>query len=269
MTAWPKSWWAFVATDIVKRELPFFDMRHDAVLREVADWLATERSVDSLEEGDHCADSRAFVRSLGDARPAATLRGGAAGRTRAPRCPVDLPCPGGAQLSLGAGRCGVHLAGHQRGTDRAGRQRGPAAAMLAFVTLRHAHTGLALSEPGGGSDVAATSTTAQRDGADFVLNGEKTWTLPRGRCRRAALWRSRRDARLHHRTHLSRHQADAHLRGRVGNPEAGRRSPGAEAGGSQHMNGVRLPHGLLRLALRLREGAAARHRGVPRPSRGL
>ncbi|MEQ9325753.1 MAG: acyl-CoA dehydrogenase family protein [Rhodospirillales bacterium] len=33
----------------------------------------------------------------------------------------------------------------------------------------------ALSEPAGGSDVAAMATTARRDGNHFVLDGEKTW----------------------------------------------------------------------------------------------
>jgi alkylation response protein AidB-like acyl-CoA dehydrogenase len=33
----------------------------------------------------------------------------------------------------------------------------------------------ALSEPGAGSDVAATATTARRDGGDYVLDGVKTW----------------------------------------------------------------------------------------------
>jgi acyl-CoA dehydrogenase len=33
----------------------------------------------------------------------------------------------------------------------------------------------ALTEPGSGSDVAATRTTARRDGDDWVLDGEKTW----------------------------------------------------------------------------------------------
>ena len=34
---------------------------------------------------------------------------------------------------------------------------------------------LGITEPGGGSDVAAIKTTARRDGADFVINGEKTF----------------------------------------------------------------------------------------------
>ncbi len=34
---------------------------------------------------------------------------------------------------------------------------------------------LGISEPGGGSDVAAISTTARRDGGDYVINGQKLW----------------------------------------------------------------------------------------------
>ena len=34
---------------------------------------------------------------------------------------------------------------------------------------------LAITEPGGGSDVAALKTTAVRDGTDYVINGEKTF----------------------------------------------------------------------------------------------
>lgn len=36
-------------------------------------------------------------------------------------------------------------------------------------------TAVAISEPGGGSDVRAMKTVAKRDGDDFVINGEKMW----------------------------------------------------------------------------------------------
>ena len=34
---------------------------------------------------------------------------------------------------------------------------------------------LGVSEPGGGSDVAACQTTARRAGDDLVINGQKMW----------------------------------------------------------------------------------------------
>ena len=34
---------------------------------------------------------------------------------------------------------------------------------------------IGVSEPGAGSDVAAISTTARKDGADYVINGAKMW----------------------------------------------------------------------------------------------
>ncbi|MCE9574864.1 MAG: acyl-CoA dehydrogenase family protein, partial [Deltaproteobacteria bacterium] len=35
---------------------------------------------------------------------------------------------------------------------------------------------IAVSETGGGSDVAALKTTARKDGSDYVINGGKMWT---------------------------------------------------------------------------------------------
>ena len=36
-------------------------------------------------------------------------------------------------------------------------------------------TSIAVSEPGGGSDVSAVKTTAERSGEDLVINGTKMW----------------------------------------------------------------------------------------------
>jgi citronellyl-CoA dehydrogenase len=41
---------------------------------------------------------------------------------------------------------------------------------------------LGVSEPGGGSDVAAIRTTARRDGDDYVINGQKLWITNGTRC---------------------------------------------------------------------------------------
>jgi acyl-CoA dehydrogenase len=46
---------------------------------------------------------------------------------------------------------------------------------LPRVAQGSAIAAFALSEPGAGSDVAAMQTVARRDGADYVLDGEKTW----------------------------------------------------------------------------------------------
>jgi len=40
--------------------------------------------------------------------------------------------------------------------------------------------GIALTEPGGGSDLAQAATTATRDGNDYILNGEKAWITNAG-----------------------------------------------------------------------------------------
>lgn len=49
------------------------------------------------------------------------------------------------------------------------------AAWLPKTRNGSAISAFALTEPGSGSDVANSTMTAERDGADFVLNGEKTW----------------------------------------------------------------------------------------------
>jgi len=65
--------------------------------------------------------------------------------------------------SFGAGIVEEH------GTD-AQRER-----FLRPVAENERITGLAVSEPGTGSDLAGMTTTAERDGDEWVLNGEKYW----------------------------------------------------------------------------------------------
>ncbi|WKU03553.1 acyl-CoA dehydrogenase family protein [Micromonospora sp. HUAS LYJ1] len=59
---------------------------------------------------------------------------------------------------------------------------------------------MALTEPGGGSDLQALRTTARRDGDDYVVNGTKTWITNARRSQLVALLcRTDPDARPAHR----------------------------------------------------------------------
>src|SRR5262249_48925092 len=68
-----------------------------------------------------------------------------------------------AMQGLGAGPISLFGTQEQRAAWLPRTRRG--AAIAAF----------ALSEPASGSDVANIATTARRDGADYVIDGEKTW----------------------------------------------------------------------------------------------
>lgn len=50
--------------------------------------------------------------------------------------------------------------------------------------------GMAITEPGAGSDSAAIRTTAVRDGDEFVLNGEKIFVTAGQRCDHVVVWAS-------------------------------------------------------------------------------
>src|SRR6266536_1963682 len=48
-------------------------------------------------------------------------------------------------------------------------------AYLPALATGERRTGIALTEPGAGSDLQGIQTTARRDGDDYLLNGRKTW----------------------------------------------------------------------------------------------
>jgi len=154
-------------------DCPFFEPRHRGFAAELASWKPTR------EEGGHAelaADSRAIARELGD------------------RGLLEVIVPRGAET--GDGRIDLRsvclaretLAYHGMLADTVFVMQGIGTAPLWLFgaeSLRKAYlprvrsgeaiAAFALSEPDAGSDVAALTTTATRDGSGYVLNGTKTW----------------------------------------------------------------------------------------------
>jgi acyl-CoA dehydrogenase len=147
-------------------EWPFFDERHRALKDELDEFGA---GLGPLAHGDDDVDGtcRALVRRLGEAgvlrlvaeldvrslclaRETLAYHGG-------------LPDFAFAMQGLGSGAVTLF------GTDAQKE------ALLPRVVSGDAIAGFALSEPDAGSDVAALTTTARRDGDAYVLEGVKTW----------------------------------------------------------------------------------------------
>jgi acyl-CoA dehydrogenase len=153
---------------------PFFDDAHRALAADLDAWAAG--ALQGTDHTDVDADCRALVRALGDAGwlrycvPAA--HGGvlAAVDSRA-LCVAreTLAYHDGladfafAMQGLGSGA--ITLAGSDAQKAR----------WLPAVACGTAIAAFALSEPDAGSDVAAMTARARRDGGDWVLDGCKTW----------------------------------------------------------------------------------------------
>ena len=150
-------------------EWPFFEPRHAALAREAEYWAAGSLSYAHDDDDDavcrrlvkdlgaagflaHCApeDSRFDVRSLALLREVFAFHAGLA----------DF-----ALTMQGLGSGPVALAGSEAQKRRYVSRAAKGEAIAAF----------ALSEPDAGSDVAALSTRAFRDGAHYVLDGAKAW----------------------------------------------------------------------------------------------
>ena len=150
-------------------EWPFYEAKHAALAREIDAWAAANTA--HAHEGDADSVCRRFVRELG-----------AAGILR-------HSVPGGDQFDVRSIALVREILAYHAGlADFAfvmqGLGSGPIALAgsetlqrrwLPRVAAGEAIAAFALSEPQAGSDVGAMSTTARRDGDDWVLDGAKTW----------------------------------------------------------------------------------------------
>jgi acyl-CoA dehydrogenase len=153
-------------------EWPFFDAPHRALAREAAAWCESELDAIYPIDGDD-ARCRALVAAMGSAgllqHSVVAKEGGAIGVRSA--CILrevfaqrwGLADFAYAMQGLGSGPISVFGTPEQRR-----RFCVPAAAGKAVAAF-------AISESDAGSDLAAMKTRARRDGADYVIDGEKTW----------------------------------------------------------------------------------------------
>ncbi|MBO32854.1 MAG: acyl-CoA dehydrogenase [Rhodospirillaceae bacterium] len=159
---------------------PFLEDSHRSMARELWDWSIAEIAPLAHEEpeDDETLDTlaRQFVSKLGDAGwlqycvPAAY--GGKLEK-------LDVRSLAIARSTLsyhsgladfcfamqGLGSASITIAGSEKLKQKYLPDVGAGKRVAAF----------ALSEPSGGSDVAAMKTEATKDGNDYILNGEKTW----------------------------------------------------------------------------------------------
>src|SRR6266581_2163705 len=160
---------------------PFFDDRHRALAAKLDAWTAAE--IEPLAHGERDVDalSRRFVGMLGDA---GWLRYAVPREYGGHFAKLDVRSLCLIRETL-ARRSGL--------ADFAFAMQGLGSASIALFgseALKQAYlprvaegrqiAAFALSEPESGSDVAALRLTAREDGADYVLDGRKTWTSNAG-----------------------------------------------------------------------------------------
>jgi acyl-CoA dehydrogenase len=155
---------------------PFFAETHRALAREADAWCTAHRSLLEAHPDDVDGHCRALVRALGEGgwlrhavpRPHGGMHDALEVRTL---CLLRerLGYASGladfafALQGLGAGPISLY------GTEAL------RAAYLPRVARGEAITAFAISEAGAGSDVAAMTTRARREGDAYVIDGEKTW----------------------------------------------------------------------------------------------
>jgi alkylation response protein AidB-like acyl-CoA dehydrogenase len=154
---------------------PFFDDRHRQLQADLERWASDNITDD--HHGDTDAACRDFVARLGAAGWLRYAVGGTACGGQYDVIDTRAICllretlarhSGLADFAFamqGLGSGAITLHGTPQQKQRYLKKVAAGASIAAF----------ALSEPNSGSDVAAMSCAARRDGADYVLDGEKTW----------------------------------------------------------------------------------------------
>ena len=147
---------------------PFFEARHRELAASLDAWAAAHLPVDHHDVDAAC---RGLVRDLG---AAGFLRHSGAGEGEA--LDVRSLCLIRETLARHDGLADFAFAMQGLGMGAVSLFGTPAQrAWLDKTRAGQAISAFALTEPASGSDVAATATTAERLGQDWVLNGEKTW----------------------------------------------------------------------------------------------
>ena len=150
---------------------PFFEPRHRALAEKLAGWAA--QNLSAIDHRDTDAACRTLVAQLGEAGW------------------LQLTAPGASNEKLDVRSLALvreTLAGHDGLADFAFAMQGLGAGPVSFfgtteqraAWLPRTRAGqsiaaFALTEEASGSDVANIATTARRDGAHYVLDGEKCW----------------------------------------------------------------------------------------------
>jgi acyl-CoA dehydrogenase len=153
---------------------PFFDEAHRLLARALEDWSARELA--QVDHRDVDASCRAIVKALGAAgwlgHAVVAPHGGSA-----PRLDVRSLCLIRETLARRDGLADFAFAMQGLGTGAISLfgTEAQRARYLPPVARGERIAAFAMSEPEGGSDVAALRMTARRDGASWILDGAKTW----------------------------------------------------------------------------------------------
>ena len=152
--------------DLSYRDWPFLEPAHRDWAARVEEFAAAQ--LGAVDHGDTDAACRGLVAAMGGAGLLEVTGGALDVRTLCLAREILARHDGLADFSFamqGLGSGAISLFGSEA----------QKAAWLARTRSGQAIAGFALTEPQSGSDVAASVMTARRDGAEYVLDGEKTW----------------------------------------------------------------------------------------------